>query len=314
MAVTGRRPRQYKPATKYETNLMSLIEHFHSDEKCREFLEGLRWPDGPVCPQCGHDKATKLQTRELFECASCGYQFSVIVGTMFQDTHLPLRKWFVAIYLMCESKKGVSANQIKRTIDVSYKTAWYLCHRIRAAMSQATEGEERILMSGIIEMDETFVGGKTEGKGRGYKGNKALVVGVVERGGEVILQIATDRTRKTLHEIALKHIAPEAVAIFTDEWPAYAGIGDYDTRHETVNHSQDEYVRGEVHTNTVEGVWSLLKRSIIGAFHHVSVKHLDKYLSELEWRYGNRENPYLFRDTLIQLLQAEHVEYGELTA
>jgi transposase-like protein/IS1 family transposase len=314
MAVTGRRPRQYKPATKYETNLMSLIEHFHSDEKCREFLEGLRWPDGPVCPQCGHDKATKLQTRELFECASCGYQFSVIVGTMFQDTHLPLRKWFVAIYLMCESKKGVSANQIKRTIDVSYKTAWYLCHRIRAAMSQTTDAEERVLVSGIIEMDETFVGGKTEGKGRGYKGNKALVVGVVQRGGEVVLQIATDRTRKTLHEIALKHIAPDAVAIFTDEWPAYAGIGDHDTRHETVKHSQDEYVRGEVHTNTVEGVWSLLKRSIIGAFHHVSVKHLDKYLSELEWRYGNRENPYLFRDTLIQLMQAEHMEYQELTA
>jgi IS1 family transposase len=110
------------------------------------------------------------------------------------------------------------------------------------------------MMSGIIEMDETFVGGETEGRGRGYKGNKALVVRVVQCGGEVVLQIATDRTRKTLHEIALKHIAPEAVAIFTDEWPAYTGIGDHDTRHETVNHSQDEYVRGEVHTNTVEGV------------------------------------------------------------
>lgn len=233
---------------------------------------------------------------------------------MLHDTHLPLRKWMVTTYLMCESKKGVSANQIKRTIDVSYKTAWYLCHRIRAAMSQATDGEERVLISGIIEMDETFVGGKTEGKGRGYKGNKALVVGVVQRGGEIVLQIATDRTRQTLHEIALKHIAPDAVAIFTDEWPAYAGIGDHDTRHETVNHSQDEYVRGEVHTNSVAGVWSLLKRSIIGAFHHVSVKHLDKYLSELEWRYGNRYNTHIFRDTLTQLVSAEHLEYGELTA
>jgi transposase-like protein len=314
MAVTGRRPRVYKPETKYETNLMSLIEHFHSDERCRDFLAGLRWPDGPVCPNCNNMKIAKLTSRDLFECLACGYQFSVTVGTMFQDTHLPLNKWFVAMYLMCESKKGVSANQIKRTIGVSYKTAWYLCHRIRAAMSEATDGDERVLMSGIIEMDETFVGGKTEGKGRGYKGNKALVVGVVERHGEVILQIATDRTRKTLHEIALKHIAPDAVAIFTDEWPAYAGIGDHDTLHETVNHSQDEFVRGNVHTNTVEGVWSLLKRSIIGAFHHVSVKHLDKYLSELEWRYGNRENPYLFRDTLMELLQAEHLEYRELTA
>jgi transposase-like protein len=145
MAVNGRRPRQYKPETKYETNLMNLIEYFHSDEKCREFLEGLRWPDGPICPRCNSPKVIKLYARELYECESCSHQFSVIVGTMFQDTHLPLRKWFVAIYLMCESKKGVSANQIKRTIDVSYKTAWYLCHRIRATMSQATGGEERVL-------------------------------------------------------------------------------------------------------------------------------------------------------------------------
>jgi hypothetical protein len=175
---------------------------------------------------------------------------------MLQDTHLPLWKWFLAIYTIIESKKGVSANQLKRELDMSYKTAWYLCHRIRAAISQDTDWEERVLLSGIIEMDETFVGGKTEGKGRGYKGNKALVVGVVQRDGEIVLQIATDRTRKTLHEIALKHIAPEAVAIFTNQWPAYTGMGDHDTRHETVNHSQDEFVRGDVHTNTVEGVWT----------------------------------------------------------
>jgi transposase len=159
-----------------------------------------------------------------------------------------------------------------------------------------------------------WVGGKVDGKGKGYTGNKALVVGVVKRGGEVVLQIATDRSHKTLHEIALKHISPEAEAIFTDEWPAYQGIGDHDTRHETVNHRADEYVRGIVHTNTVEGVWSLLIRSIIGAFHHVSIKHLDKYLDELEWRFGNRENPYLFRDTLMQLLNAENLPYHALVS
>jgi transposase-like protein/IS1 family transposase len=310
----ARTPRKRIPKTKYAMNMMELMEKFHSEDACREVLEELRWPAGIQCPRCESKSIRNSYTRNQYDCGSCGYEFSVTAGTMLQDTHLPLRKWMVATYLMCESKKGVSANQMKRTIDVSYKTAWYLCHRIRAAMSQATDGEERVLMSGIIEMDETFVGGKVEGKGRGYKDNKALVVGVVERGGEVILQIATDRTRKTLHEIALKHIAPEAVAIFTDEWPAYAGIGDHDTRHETVNHSQDEYVRGNVHTNTVEGVWSLLKRSIISAFHHVSVKHLDKYLSELEWRYGHRNNTHIFRDTLTQLIQAEHMEYGELIA
>lgn len=292
----NRRPRQRKAPTKYEMNLMKLMTNFHTEEKCRERLAELRWPDGVKCPRCNGDKYAYDSKRYVYDCYSCGYQFSVITNTMLHDTHLPLNKWFIAVYMMCESKKGISANQLKRTIDVSYKTAWYLCHRIREAMSHATDGEGKVLLTGTIEMDETFVGGKTEGKGRGYKGNKALVVGVVERGGEVILQIATDRTRKTLHEIALKHIAPEAVAIFTDEWPAYTGIGDHDTLHETVNHSQEEWVRGEVHTNTVEGVWSLLKRSIIGAFHHVSVKHLDKYLSELEWRYGNRENPYLVID------------------
>ena len=168
-------------------------------------------------------------------------------------------------------------------------------------------------MSGIIEMDETFVGGETEGRGRGYKGNKALV-GVVQCGGEVVLQIATDRTRKTLHEIALKHIAPEAVAIFTDEWPAYTGM-EAMTPGMKPSITPRMNMSGErVHTNTVEGVWSLLKRSIIGAFHHVSVKHLDKYLSELEWRFSNRNNSQIFRGTLTQLLQAGHMGYEELTA
>jgi transposase-like protein len=295
-------------------NLVKLVEQFHSEDACRAYLEHLRWPNRIACLRCGNTSVSRVLQRGQIDCNSCRYQFSVTVDTMFQDTHLPLWKWFLAVYMMVESKKGISANQLKRSLDVSYKTAWYLCHRIRAAMNQAKDGETQVLLSGIIEMDETWVGGKTGGKGKGYTGNKSLVVGVVQRNGEIILQIATDRTRKTLHEIALKHISPEAEAIFTDEWPAYQGVGDHDTRHETVNHSQDEYVRGEVHTNTAESVWSLLKRSIIGAFHHVSVKHLDKYLDELEWRYGNRENPYLFRDTLLELLKAEHLEYKELTA
>ena len=169
-------------------------------------------------------------------------------------------------------------------------------------------------MDGIIEADETFVGGKTVGKGRGYKGNKAIVVGVVQRKGDIVLQVADDRTRKTLHEIVLSKTDPAAKAIFTDDWPAYSGIGDEDTIHDTVNHSIGEYVRGEVHTNSVEGVWSLLKRSIIGSFHHVSVKHLNAYLDELEWRFSNRNNPFMFRDTMLELVKAENLEYKELTA
>ena len=295
-------------------NLVELMGKFHTDEKCREMLEELRWPNGIACPRCGSIEIRNSYTRNQYDCGSCGHAFSVTSGTMLHDTHLSLRKWMVATYLICESKKGVSANQIKGTINVSYKTAWYLCHRIRNAMAQAREDVEP--MDGVIEADETetFIGGKTEGKGRGYKGNKAIVVGVVQRGGDIVLQVAEDRTRKTLHEIVLSATDPQARAIFTDDWPAYNGIGDGDTVHETVNHSQDEYVRGEVHTNTIEGVWSLLKRSIIGSLHHVSVKHLESYLAESEWRFGNRNNTHIFRDTLTQLMQAEHMEYQELVS
>ena len=308
----ARRPRKQKSETKYEMNLMELTERFHSEEKVRAYLEELRWPDGMICPRCESQKISRSYKRNQFVCDTCDYNFSVTSGTMLHDTHLPLRKWMIAVYLMCESKKGISANQLKRTIGVAYKTAWYLSHRIRDAMAQTRETPSPL--SGIVEADETFIGGKTEGFGRGYKGNKAIVVGVIQRKGQVILEVVDDRTRKTLREFVLGNTKPETEAIYTDDWPAYQGIGDHDTRHETVNHSQDEYVRGEVHTNSAESVWSLLERSIMGAYHHVSVKHLQAYLDELEWRFSNRENPFLFRDILMELLRADHVEYKELTA
>ena len=308
----GRRPRKRKPETKYAMNLMALMDKFHSEERCREYLEHLRWPNGIACPRCGGTIVSRSYKRDQFVCDSCNYNFSVTSDTMLHDTHLPLRKWYVATYLMVESKKGISANQMKRTLGVHYRTAWYLCHRIRHAMSQARKDARPL--TGIIEADETWVGGKTRRKGRGYKGNKALVIGVTERGGDVILQVAQDRSRKTLHELVLSSTDPAARAIFTDDWPAYRGLGDADTRHETVNHTMEEYVRGEVHTNTAESVWSLLKRSIMGSFHHVSVKHLDAYLDELEWRFSGRDNPFLFRDTVTELLKAEHIEYKALIA
>lgn len=308
----ARNPRKQQPEVKQEINLVDLIGRFHSPDTCREYLEELRWPNGLACLRCGSTSVSRIHTRDQLDCNSCRYRFSVTTGTIFHDTHLPLWKWFLAVYTIIESKKGVSSNQLKRELGVSYKTAWYLSHRIRNAMAQARE--DTTPLGGILEMDETFVGGKSQGKGRGYTGNKAIVVGVVQRQGEIILRVTDDRTRKTLHEIVLKQTDPAAEAIFTDDWPAYTGIGDADTRHETVNHSQDEYVRGEVHTNTAEGVWSLLKRSIIGAFHHVSVKHLDSYLDELEWRFSNRNNPFLFRDTMRELVKAENLEYRDLIA
>lgn len=295
---------------KFEMNLMKLMEDYGTEDECRDALEALRWHDGVTCPHCGSKSISRIQTHHIFECNSCRYQFSVMTGTIFMDTHLPLKKWFVAVYLMVESKKGISANQMKRTLNVSYKTAWYLCHRIRNAMM--TDINKKL--DGIVEVDETWIGGKTEGTGHGFKGNKVLAVGAIERQGNVILQAIKHADRETLHKFIHTNTAPDTKAIYTDDWPAYNGIEDTNTKHETVNHSANEWVKGNVHTNNVENIWLLLKRSITGSYHQVSKKHLDSYLDELEWRFNNRENPYLFRDTLLKLIASENLPYEKLTA
>src|SRR5215213_10991177 len=215
-----------------DMNIMKLIERYDSDDKCRLTLEKLRWPLGVRCIRCDSEKVYRAKKRNQFECGACGYHFSVTTGTIFHDTHLPLRKWFIATYLICESKKGVSALQLKRTLGVSYKTAWYLSHRIRAALNEV----DAQLLRGIVEVDETFVGGEVEGKGRGYKGNKAVVVGAMQRGGNICLQVVRGTDRETLHGFIRENTAGDTEAIYTDEWPAYLGIGEEDTKHKTVKH------------------------------------------------------------------------------
>ena len=293
-------------------NLVSLMDKFQTDDDCREALEGIRWPDGVHCTRCGCVETFELPKHNRWECKGCGYQFSVMSGTIMHDSHLPLRKWFIAIYLMCESKKGISANQMRRTLGVSYKTAWYLCHRIRLAMGN--EPFEGPTLIGVVEVDETLVGGKTKGKGRAYKGNKTWIAGAIQRGGKVRIERIPDTKRETLHGFIKRAVKDEAKAIYTDEWRAYLGIEDHDTRHETVNHSEEEWVRGDIHINSIEGVWSLFKRSIIGAFHKMSVKHMDKYIEELEWRLNNRDNPHIFLDTLKRIMNTENLTYRELVA
>jgi transposase-like protein len=291
-----------------DINLVSLVERYHSEDSCRARLEELRWPAGVECPRCGSAGIARMEDRRQYQCRSCRYQFSVTAGTIFHDSHLPLWKWFLAVYLIIESKKGISANQLKRTLGVSYKTAWYLCHRIRAALNEV----DAQLLKGIAEVDETFVGGEMHGNGRGYKGNKTVVVGAMQRGGNICLKVVRGADRETLHGFIRENTADGTEAIYTDEWPAYRGIADGDTEHKAVKHRSGEYARGEVHTNSIENVWSLLKRSIIGSYHQVSAKHLDAYLDELEFRYNNRENPYLFRDALCKLLVAETLPYARL--
>jgi len=290
-------------------NLPKLIAEFGSDEKCRTRLAELRWPNGLTCPRCQSKSVSTITERDQYDCNACRYQFSVTSGSIFHDTHLPLTKWFLATYLMTESKKGISALQMKRTLNVSYETAWYLCHRIRAAMREVSVD----LSKGIVEVDETYIGGRFHGRGHGYKGNKAVVVGAVEREGQIRLKVIKSPSHYWLHKFIHETTDPKCEAIYTDEAKAYLGIADADTRHETVRHAAEEWVNGEVHTNNVESVWSLLKRSVVGTYHKISIKHLDAYLDELEHRFNNRKNEYIFRDTLTKLVNAAKLPYAELT-
>ena len=293
-------------------NLITLMDRYSCNEKCRDTLEKIRWPYGVACLKCGTIGIPELPVGGKFQCAACRYQFSVTTGTIMHDSHLPIRTWFLAVYLMCVSKKGMSAHQLHRTLGVSYKTAWYLCHRIREAMGNDPLTGPTLV--GVVEVDETLVGGKTRGKGRAYTGNKTWVAGAIQRGGQIRVERVPNIRRYTLHGFIQRTIKDEAEAIYTDELKSYLGIADHDTRHEMVNHSAEQWVVGNVHTNSIEGVWSLFKRSIIGTFHKMSAKHLDRYLEELEWRFNNRDNPNIFPDTLARIMNTGNLTYRKLVA
>jgi transposase-like protein len=290
-----------------EMDICELIERFGAESNCHAYLESLRWPEGVKCPRCASEKISRIIERKQFDCDACRYQFSVRVNTILHDSHLPLWKWFLAVYQMIQSRKGVSANQLKRTLGVSYKTAWYLCHRIRKAMADMNAAK----LGGTVEVDETYVGGKRRA---GEPDNKIMVLGAVERGGRIRLRVEKRADRKTLRKFVDDNVGGWAKNIYTDQWSGYGNMNDFDTKHETVDHSKEEWVRGDVHTNSVEGVWSLFKRSIVGSYHQVSAKHLDAYLDEFEWRFNNRRNPFLFRDTLLKLIESESLPYEKLTA
>ena len=297
-------------------NLCTLIEKFGNEQKCREYLEALRWREGVQCPRCFHDKVTKIKDREQWYCVACYYNFSVTAGTIFNDSHLPLVKWFLATFLLCEARKGMSANQIKRTLGVSYKTAWYLCHRIRAAMA-AVNPEP---MDGIVEIDETYIGGHLHGHGaqRHRLRNKHIVIGIKQREGELRFFKAEDVKSGTLARYIKENVSKEVEVIMTDELQSYPGAikqaGFGPERHETVNHWAGDYAHGDITTNGIESAFSLLKRGIVGSWHKISAKHLQAYLDEMTWRFDNRNNPYLFRDTMMKLIEAPILEYKKLTA
>ena len=285
-----------------DMNLVQLVQQFADDAKCRAYIQALRWPEEIACPRCKATKIYPIAERDQFMCDGCSYQFSATAGTIFHDSHLPLWKWFIAVYLMAESKKGMSANQLKRTLKVSYKTAWFLCHRIRKAMTEVNPAP----LKGTVELDETYIGGKRHWKNRTYLRNKQMVLGAIERNGPIRLKMekrSKNVSQQIAHEWIKEAVAPDA------ELP----VRHQATRHESVDDRQHEYVRGNAHINSIENAWSLFKRSLIGSYHKVSAKHLDAYLDEFEWRFNNRKNPYLFRDTMLKLIASDKLEYKKLT-
>lgn len=272
---------------------------FHDSAVARQHLESIRWPDGPVCPHCGAmDRMSKLEGKShrpgLYDCGHCRDQFTVTVGTVFERSKITLDKWLFAATLMASSKKGVSSKQIERMLGVTYKTAWFMTHRLREAMKQ--EGGMFSTGGATIEADETYVGGKEKNKHRSKRDKKhiggigkQMVVSLVERGGKVRSMHLPSVNADNLRPILKQQLNTEKTRLMTDGEGQYRILAPMFASHESVNHGAGEYVRGDVHTNTVEGFFSILKRGIIGTFHHVSPQHLQRYATEFDFRYNHRE-------------------------
>lgn len=281
---------------------MSILDakYFHDEKAAYSFVESKVWPEGPVCPHCGavDDHIGKLAGNStrigLYKCYACRKPFTVKIGTIFESSHVKLHIWLQAIFLMASSKKGISANQLHRTLGVTLKTAWFMGHRIREAMKD-TDASPMGGSGGIVEADETFLGssGYEFENGKGWKikrglGDKMKIVTLVERGGRAKSVKVDNLTRGNVHDIIEDAVAG-AASIMTDESKLYTGIGKKFKSHHTVNHSKGEYVRGQVTTNTVEGYFSIFKRGMKGIYQHCSERHLQRYLAEFDFRYSNRE-------------------------
>jgi transposase-like protein len=288
----------------FDTNKLdhaTLTKLFADEDSAREYIEQIRWPSGAYCPHCGSVRVYRITAnaaskvrKGLFKCGDCQQQFTVKVGTIFEDSKIPLNKWFHAIHLLCSSKRGVSAHQIHRTVGITYKSAWFMMHRVRYAMAEEPLASQ---LSGIVESDETFIGGKAKNmhkkerakkiQGRGSV-NKEAVVTLVERGGRVKTTHVGQVTGENVKEVLRQHVSNEA-RLMTDESALYNGSEKEYADHQTVNHKAGEYVRGDAHVNTGESVHSLMKRGVIGTYYHWSVKHLHRYCSEFDFRWNLRK-------------------------
>jgi len=295
--------------TKPTMTLTKLMDKFSTEEACKRFLTEKRWPNGVQCPRCKNAKVYELKSKPFHwvckakECGGRnGYRFSVISKTVFENTNYPLKTWFQVVYLMTQSKKGISALQIHRQIGSGdYRTAWYMCHRIRAAMKDG--GFSKLM--GEVEVDETFLGGSDKNrhrsKKRGEHGSKGkvAVIGAIARKGNVVCQVIEQTDRHTLGEFVRKTVSENVSLVATDEYTGYARL-KHQFPHKTVNHVKGEYVRGNVHTANLDSFWSLLKRGVMGTFHQVSKGYLPLYMAEFSYRHNNRENADIFGDVIAQ--------------
>jgi hypothetical protein len=307
--------------------LIDVPKAFATDEQCLAYLEAKRWPNGIRCTVCGakeistitrtvDETKTRKQKKQnkrkhLYQCLepTCKAQFSATSGTIFHDSHLPLEKWFTAVALMIDAKKGMSALQLQRHLGCNYRTAWYLAHRIREAMDEP----EGLKLTGTVEIDETYVGGKQRGHKNKLK-NKDVVLGIRQRGGKLKLIQVPDNKAGTLYDQVAKHVDPKADRIMTDDLTSYNFrlTRFRDIPHSKVRHSAGEYVRGEIHTNTVENAFSLLKRAVIGTYHQLSIKHLQRYLNEFSYRFNRREDADRFEQTVSRMMRIGAMPYSKL--
>lgn len=283
-------------------DIVKIYELFPDQESCIQHLESVRWHGVPVCPYCKSDKQTPAPSEQRYHCNNCKTSFSVTVGTIFHHTHLPLQKWFLAVTLMLNAKKGLSSRQMARDLHVHKDTAWRITMKIREAMRDA---EHARLLQGVVEVDETYIGGKPrKGDGehhkRGRGTDKTPVVGMIERGGRMKAKVVKkgDLKAHKLSMLVRRTVDIKNCTLMTDEFKGYCGIKLF-MPHFTINH-QISYSDGEIHTNNAESFWALLKRGIIGQYHKVSVRYLPKYLDEFCYRFNHRKSENLFGLTIAK--------------